>query len=165
MVGRLANGDAWLAIQPLGAAFVARGLRGGASLSRVQRMHPTESLMPTSFRSVLTVCAALSLSHAALAQRIVLPESQPVLAGDPMSVHLVDLKPGQAVRLQAAAGLQGPGGEVDTLVNIELLSIGGKTYAMNESFAALPFYVDQALSGLVVEVPGVSAPSVDVIGW
>ncbi len=68
--------------------------------------------MPTSFRSVLTVCAALSLSHAALAQRIVLPESQPVMAGDPMSVHLVDLKPGQAVRLQAQRAVQTFTGQV-----------------------------------------------------
>jgi hypothetical protein len=75
-----------------------------------------------------------------------------------------------SIRKQAAGdgtqwALQGPLGEVDTLINIERLSIGGKTYAMNEAFAALPFYVDQALSGLVVEVAGVSASSVDVIGW
>jgi hypothetical protein len=61
--------------------------------------------------------------------------------------------------------LRGAGGEVDTLMNIERLSIGGKTYAMNEAFAVLPVDVDQSLAAVVVEVVGASAPTVDVIGW
>ncbi len=52
-------------------------------------------------RPVLALAVLALLGHAASAQRILVNEEQPVLAGTPIRLQLVDLQPGQRVRLQA----------------------------------------------------------------
>ncbi len=54
----------------------------------------------------------LSLGSSASAQRIVVNTEQPVLAGDPITLQLTELKPGQSVRLQAQRVVQTFTGQV-----------------------------------------------------
>lgn len=52
-------------------------------------------------RQLLALAALIAVAAPACAQRIVVNEAQPVLAGTAIRLQLADLKPGQAVQLQA----------------------------------------------------------------
>jgi hypothetical protein len=60
----------------------------------------------------LIATALFALCSAASAQRIVVNAEQPVLSGDPLTLQLADLKPGQAVRLDAQRVVQTFTGQV-----------------------------------------------------
>ena len=59
--------------------------------------------------------ALLAFSGAALAQRIATNANQPVLAGDPIELALMDLKPGQTVSLSATRVVRMFTGQVSIL--------------------------------------------------
>lgn len=62
--------------------------------------------MKTPRRPLLTLASSLLLSAPVCAQRIVVNEQQPVLAGTPITLQLADLKPGQTVELQASRAVR-----------------------------------------------------------
>ena len=57
------------------------------------------------------------------------------------------------------------GGDVDTLVSIELWQIGSRTYAPNDALAALADGIEKPLAAFLVELAGQPAQAVDVTGW
>ena len=68
--------------------------------------------MKSGLAFTMIASALLALSTAASAQRIVVNADQPVLAGDPLTLQLAALQPGQSVRLQAQRVVQTFTGQV-----------------------------------------------------